>query len=165
MIKAYYVGKLTLIADLNHWNQLICQCWIESMVNSVCRSDRLDRKKPSKSEGLNEWPAPSPVWRWLKVTMSDWRLIQKKRDWMKMRSEEQNQKPQPVIWVIDQKFGSQKTCTSCCFSNAKMVSFMGRHWENLSKWMWNIALIKSESWQTWLNRKMCCISTPGKRAL
>lgn len=55
MIKAYYVGKLTLIADLNHWNQLICQCWIESMVNSVCHSDRSDGKKPSKSEGLNEY--------------------------------------------------------------------------------------------------------------
>lgn len=46
-----------------------------------------------------------------------------------------------------------------------MVSFMDQHWENLSKWMWNRALIKSESWQTWLNRKMCCISTLGKRAL
>lgn len=55
MIKAYYVGKLTLIADLNCWNQLICQCWIESMVNSVCHSDRSDGKKPSKSGGLNEW--------------------------------------------------------------------------------------------------------------
>lgn len=117
-----------------------------------------------KSEGLNEWLAPSSVWRWLKVTTRDWQLIQKKRreDGGKMRSEEQKQKPQPLIWVIAQKFGSQKTCTSCCFSNAKMVSFMGRHRENLSKWMWNTALIKSESWQTWLNRKMCCISTPWK---
>lgn len=90
----------------------------------------------------------------LKVTMSDWRLIRKEKKRAreageKRRSEEQNQKPQPLIWVIARKFGSQKTCTSGCFSNAKMVSFMGPN---------------KISWQTWLNRKMDCISTPGKRA-
>lgn len=163
MIKAYYVGKLTLIADLDHWNQLICQCWIESMVNSVCHSDRSDREKPSLREGLNEGLAPSSVWRWLKVTTLDWQLIQEKEEtWEKWDLRSKNQKLQSLIWVIAQKFGSQKTCTSGCFSNAKMVSFMPPCWENLSKWMWNIALIKSESWQTWLNRKICCSSTVGE---
>lgn len=164
MIKAYYVGKLTLIADLNHWNQLICQCWIESMVNSVCHSDRLDGKKPSKSEGGAEWCQLC-----LEVVKSyqEWLTADTKndRDRRKIRSEEQNQKPQPLMWVIAQKFGSQKTCTSCCFSNAEMVSFMEQHWQNLSKRMWNRVVIKSESWPTWLNREMWCISTLEKWAL
>lgn len=98
MIKAYYVGKLTLIADLNHWNQLICQCWIESMVNSVCHSDRLDGKKPSKSEGLNERLAPSSVWRWLKVTMSDWQLIRKKREETEEKWDPRSKTRNPSHW-------------------------------------------------------------------
>lgn len=112
MIKAYYVGKLTLIADLNHWSQLICQCWIESMVNSVCYSDRLDRKKQSKSEGLNEWLAPSSVWRWLKVTTSDWQLIQKKGEQLE-KNEIWRAKPEtpatdlsncPKIWFTEDMY-------------------------------------------------------------
>lgn len=107
MIKAYYVGKLTLIADLNHWNQLICQHWIESMFNSVCHSDRLDGKKPSTSEGA-KWMAGTllcleVVKKLLWVIDSEYirkrKKVQKNEIWRA-----RTQKAQPLIWVIDQNW-------------------------------------------------------------
>lgn len=166
MIKAYYVGE----TDIDCWfkplkpiNLLV----LNRKHGQQCVSFWQVGRGRSRVKGKDWTTGASSVWRWLKVTAGDWQPIQKKRGKTggKMRSEEHNQKPQPLIWVIAQKFGSQKTWTSCCFSNAKMVSFMDLHWENLSKWMRNRALIKPESWQTCLNRKMCRISTLGKQAV
>lgn len=113
MIKAYYVGKLTLIADLNHWNQLICQCWIESMGNSVCPPDRLDGKKPGGSRGLSErcqlcLEAVKSYCGWLTADTKNREMGGEE----KTSSEEENQKPLLLMWVIAQKFGPRKTRTA-----------------------------------------------------
>lgn len=86
MIKAYYVGKLTLIADLNCWNQLICSGWIEIMVNSVCQSDRLNGKKPGKREGT-KWTAGHQLCLKVVQTYHVWLTADtgRKIDWQKRR--------------------------------------------------------------------------------